>query len=922
MTGPAEKTSDVVSVSLEEEMKSSYLDYAMSVIVSRALPDVRDGLKPVHRRILFAMHEAGFDAGKPYKKSARVTGEVMGKYHPHGNDPIYGAMVRMAQDFSMRLPLIDGQGNFGSMDGDAAAAERYTEARLAKSAHALLEDIDKETVDFRPNYDGTIEEPTVLPARYPNILVNGAGGIAVGMATNIPTHNLGEVVDACCAYLDNADITIDEMMQYVKGPDFPTGGIILGHGGIISAFRTGRGSIIIRGKTHVEEIRKDREAIIITEVPYQVVKARMLERMAEVVKEKIIEGISDLRDESDRDGVRVVIELKRDAVAEVVLNQLYRHSPLQTSFGVNMLALDRGQPKTMNLKQMIEAFIAFRREVITRRVRFELSKARERAHVLLGLAVAVANIDEMIALIKAAADPQVAREKMMARGWLAADIAPLVELVAEPGPGVVNGEYRLSEVQARAILDLRLHRLTGLERDRISNELNELIEQIKEFLAILASREKIDAILRQELLAVKEQFATPRLTQIEESSADIDLEDLIQKEDMIVTVSQNGYIKRVPLSTYRAQRRGGKGRSGMSTREEDVVTTVFVANTHTPLLFFSSRGICYSMKVYALPMGSPQSLGKAVINLLPLEAGETISTIMPMPDDPTQWEKMSIVFSTSMGTIRRNALSDFTNVKSNGKIAMKLEADERLIGVEACTLEDDVLLATRAGKCIRFRVSDLRQFTGRTSTGVRAIKLAAKDEVISLSILKHVDFTTDERAMYLKMKRGNTEQLEGEESTGSLQTLSQERYSELEAMEQFILSVTDKGFGKRSSAYEYRITNRGGQGIANMVLTEKNGQIVASFIVEHTDQIVLVTDAGKLLRCPVSGIRIAGRSTQGVTLFNVSDAEKVVSVARVPEDENGDNGDGADESEGEALEGSAEEAAVVIESDSPHDSDA
>jgi DNA gyrase subunit A len=887
---PPKVASDIVSVSLEEEMKSSYLDYAMSVIVSRALPDVRDGLKPVHRRILFAMKEAGFDYGKPYKKSARVTGEVMGKYHPHGNIPIYGAMVRMAQDFSMRLPLIDGQGNFGSMDGDMAAAERYTEARLAKSAQALLEDIDQETVDFRPNYDGTIFEPVVLPARFPNILVNGAGGIAVGMATNIPPHNLGELIDACIACIDNPDISIEELMQFIPGPDFPTGGIILGRSGIISAFKTGRGSVVMRGKTHIEEIRKDREAIIVSEIPYQVIKARMLERMAEVVKEKIIEGIADLRDESDRDGVRVVIELKRDAVADVVLNQLYRHTPLQTSFGVNTLALDRGQPKTMNLKEILQAFLTFREEVITRRVRFELKKARERAHILIGLAVAVANIDDMIALIKGAPDPASAREQMLATEWPAHTIEPLVELVAEPGDKVIKGKYRLSETQARAILDLRLHRLTGLEREKISDELHGLIEEIKEYLSILASREKVCAIMKTELLAAKEQFSTPRRTQIEDADGSVDIEDLIQKEDMVVTVSQNGYIKRVPLSTYRSQRRGGKGRSGMATREEDVVLKVFVANTHTPIIFFSSKGKAYELKVYKLPQGAPQSLGKAMVNLLPLEQGEVISTIMPLPQDETLWDKMSIIFATSMGTVRRNALADFLNIKSNGKIAMKLDEGERLIGVEACTLEQDILLATRNGKCIRFTVKDLRQFTGRTSTGVRGIKLAKGDEVISLSMLNHVDFSTEERAQYLKMKRGMTQDLEGEQTQaaeGDL-TLSSERFKELETQEQFILSVTNKGFGKRSSAYEYRITNRGGQGIANMVLTSKNGLMVASFIVDQTDQIVLATDSGKLLRCPVAGIRIAGRSTQGVTLFNVDNQEEVVSVARVTEEEQGD----------------------------------
>lgn len=921
MTQETSGFSDVVSVSLEEEMKSSYLDYAMSVIVSRALPDVRDGLKPVHRRILYAMYESGNTADKSFRKSASAVGYVMMKYHPHGNAPIYGAMVRMAQDFAMRVPLIEGQGNFGSMDGDAAAAERYTEAKLSKVSHMLLEDIDKDTVDFQASYDGTNEEPIVLPARFPNILVNGAGGIAVGMATNIPTHNLGEVIDACCAYIDDSEITVEGLMQYVQGPDFPTGGIILGRSGIFSAYRTGRGSIVMRGKTHVEEIRKDRTAIIITEVPYQVVKSRMLERMAEVVKEKIIEGISDLRDESDREGVRVVIELKKDAFPEVVLNQLYRHTPLQTSFGVNSLALDKGQPKVMNLRDIIKAFIEFRYEVITRRVRYELAKARDRAHVLIGLAVAVANIDDMIALIKSAKDSADAREKMMSRLWPSHDILPLIELVAEPGDNVVDGSYRLSEAQAKAILDLRLHRLTGLEREKISDELNQIVETIREYLAILASSERIFDIMRQELMDIKERFATPRKTQIEESDSTIDIEDLIQKEDMVVTVSQNGYIKRVPLSAYRAQRRGGKGRSGMTTRDEDVVTKIFVANTHTPLLFFTNHGICFTLKVYQLPQALPQALGKALVNLLPLKQNETISTIMPLPDDEALWKDMEIVFATSMGTVRRNALLDFTNVKSNGKIAMKLEEDENLIGVEACTTGDDILLSTHKGKCIRFAVADLRQFAGRTSTGVRGIKLAKDDYVISLSIVKHVDFSIEERTQYLKMKRANmldnaSESVEDEEQSVASVALSRERYEELEQMEQFILTVTDRGFGKRSSAFEYRITNRGGQGITNVDLTAKNGLVVGSFIVDHSDQIILITDSGKILRCPVNGIRIAGRNTQGVTLFNVDDAEKVVSVARVTDDSSGEEDESEGDDSGMVDQGdTVDDTANVVESE-------
>ena len=694
--------SEVVHVSLEEEMKRSYLDYAMSVIVSRALPDVRDGLKPVHRRILFSMNESGFDYNKPYRKSARVVGDVMAKYHPHGDMAIYDAMVRMAQDFSMRLPLIDGQGNFGSMDGDPPAASRYTEARLDRVSRSLLDDIDKDTVDFRPNYDDSEHEPVVLPARFPNLLVNGAGGIAVGMATNIPPHNLGEVLDACCAYIDNPDVTIEELLPIIPGPDFPTGGVILGRAGIHQAFRSGRGSVIMRGKVSIEQMPREREAIIITEVPYQVNKAKMIERIADLVKNKVIEGISDLRDESDRQGVRVVIELKREAVTDVVLNQLYRHTPLQSSFGVNMLALDRGRPKMMGLLDVIRAFVSFREEVITRRVKFELRKAQARAHILVGLAIAVANIDEMIKLIKESPDPATARTQMMARNWPAQSVEALINMVAEPGYGVVDGHYRLSEEQARAILDLRLHRLTGLERDKIADELAEIVAQIKEYLDILGSRDRIYGIMRDEFTIIREQFANKRRTEIIDADASVDMEDLIQQEDMVITVSQKGYIKRVPLATYRAQKRGGKGRSGMSTRDEDVVSDVFVANTHTPLLFFSTKGMAYVLKVYNLPQGSPTSLGKAMVNLMPLSLGETISTVMPLYGSEAEWDKLSIVFATSHGSVRRNKLSDFTNVRSNGKIAMKLDEGEALVGVKMCTPEQDILLATKYGKCIRF----------------------------------------------------------------------------------------------------------------------------------------------------------------------------------------------------------------------------
>ncbi len=884
----------LVSVSITDEMQNSYLDYAMSVIVSRALPDVRDGLKPVHRRILHAMNEAGFDFNKPYRKSARVTGDVMAKYHPHGNAAIYDAMVRMAQDFSLRVPLIDGQGNFGSMDGDPAAAERYTEARLAKVSRYLLDDIDKDTVDFRPNYDESEREPVVLPARFPNLLVNGAGGIAVGMATNIPPHNLGELIDACIAYIDDNDIDLPGIMQYVKGPDFPTGGIILGTKGIHSAFESGRGSVIMRAKTHFEEIRKDRQAIIVTEIPYQVNKTRMIERIVDTVKNKTIDGISDLRDESDRDGVRVVIELKRDAIAEVVLNQLYRHTPLQTSFGVNMLALDNGQPKLLNLKDCISLFTAFREEVVIRRVKFDLAKSQKRAHILIGLAIAVANLDQMINLIKSAPDPQTAREQMLATDWDAVKVAHLIELVNEPGHKITDGKYRLSEAQARAILDLKLHRLTGLEREKIAQELQDIVDQIKKYLEILASRELILKIIKQELCEVKEQFATPRKTEIDASELVVDLEDLIQKEDMVVTVSQRGYIKRVPLVTYRAQKRGGKGRSGMSTRDEDVVNDVFVADTHTPILFFSNFGIAYVLKVYKLPLGSPQSIGKAMINLLPLKEGETISTVMHLQGDKDDLQDKNIIFATSKGSVRRNKLSDFTNVRANGKIAMKLDDNEKLVAVKICDDEQDILLTTKQGKCIRFNVNNLRVFASRNSTGVRGIKLAPGDEIISLSILDHVKFTVEERNDYLKLIKYKRS---GEEvEYPAEQVLDDGRIAQLEHSEQFIVSVTNKGFGKLTSAYEYRVSNRGGSGLANMLLSSKNGTVVGSFVISQADELVLVTDKGKLIRFKVSDIRIAGRSTQGVTLFRVAGNEKVVSVAKICADELNDEGDDHTES--------------------------
>ncbi|MBL6933590.1 MAG: DNA gyrase subunit A [Rhodospirillales bacterium] len=901
-------------------MRGSYLDYAMSVIVSRALPDVRDGLKPVHRRILYSMKENGYEFNKPFRKSARIVGDVMGKYHPHGDQSIYDAMVRMAQDFSMRLPLVDSQGNFGSMDGDRAAAMRYTEARMARSAHSLIEDIDKDTVDFQPNYDESEREPTVLPAQFPNLLVNGAGGIAVGMATNIPPHNLGEVIDACCALIDDPSLSIDAIIEnYVQGPDFPTGASILGRQGIHSAFHTGRGSVVMRGRATVEEIRKDRYAIVITEVPYQVNKARMVEHMADCVRDKRIEGISDLRDESDRDGVRVVVEIKRDAVPEVVLAQLYRFTPLQTSFGVNMLALDGGMPKMMNLKEILQAFVDFREVVIRRRTIYLLGKAREKAHILAGLAVAVANIDEIIKLIRAAKDSATARQQLMERDWDASDVEPMIRLLDEPGRAVVDGKYKLSEGQAKAILELRLHRLTGLEREKIANDLAELGTEIEGHLALLASREMLLGVLRTELLEMREQFATPRRTDIQESEFEHDIEDLIQREDMVVTVSNTGYMKRVPLSTYRAQKRGGKGRSGMSTRDEDFVSQVFVVNTHTPVLFFSSTGIVYKLKVYKLPLGSPTSLGKAMINLLPLDEGESITTLMPLPEDEETWGDLSVMFATASGNARRNSLSDFANVKSNGKIAMKLGEDDQLINVQVCTESDDILLSSKDGKCIRFPVTDIRVFTSRSSTGVRGMRLVGDDRVISMSVLSHVKAEISDRDDYLQAVSASRrltsgdyserpdDKVEDETRAARLQTPV---FAEMAENEEYILTITDDGMGKRTSAYEYRISNRGGKGITSIDLKRPKGQstsVVASFPVASEDQLVIVSDGGQLIRCPVMHISVVGRSSRGVTIFKVADEERVVSVSRLIDDD--DNEEEKDEDGVEGTEAANESGA-------------
>ena len=877
---------DTVTAPIEDEMRKSYLDYAMSVIVSRALPDVRDGLKPVHRRILFSMHENGYDYNKPFRKSARIVGDVMGKYHPHGDSSIYEAMVRMAQTFSMRVPLVGSQGNFGSMDGDKAAAMRYTEARLAQTAHCLLEDIDKDTVDFRPNYDETCQEPEVLPARFPNLLVNGSGGIAVGMATNIPPHNPSEVISAAIAMIDNPEITIDELMDYVPAPDFPTGGLILGRGGARSAYTTGRGSVIMRGRTSIEEIKKDRMAIIVTEVPYQVNKAEMIIRIAQLVKDKVIEGISDLRDESDRQGVRVVIELKKDAHPDVVLNQLFKYTSLQTSFSMNMLALNNGRPELMNLKQILDAFIKFREEVVRRRTVYELNKARDRAHVLVGLAIAVANLDNVIEMIKSAPDPQVAKQRLMATKWDAADVATLIDLIDEPDRKVIDGCYMLSEAQAKAILDLKLNRLTGLERDKIHGEVGELAALIKGYLSTLASREKIYAIIREELEIVKAQVSSERLTTIDNAEFEQDMEDLIPRETMVVTVSNNGYIKRVPLSTYRAQNRGGKGRSGMSTREEDQVSQLFVACTHSPLLFFSSRGIVYKIKTYRLPEGSPQSLGKALINLLPLQQGETISTILTLPESQEECGDQTVMFATASGGVRRNRLTDFYNVQSNGKIAMKLDEGDKLIGVQICNDTDDVLLAAAGGKCVRFPVTDVRVFESRASTGVRGMKLPDGESVISMSIVKHAKADIEKRDAYLKeaaaRRRALGEMEEGEvieTETTTNATLTPEEFEKMASEEEFILTITDKGFGKRTSAYEYRITARGTSGVTNIKMDERRkADVVATMPVPDDAHLMMVTDGGKLIRMRISDIKIAGRSTMGVILFRLDKDEKVVSA--------------------------------------------
>ena len=886
-------------VAIEQEMRKSYLDYAMSVIVSRALPDARDGLKPVHRRILYAMNESGNTPDKPYRKSARMTGDVMGTYHPHGDSAIYLAAVRMAQDFSMRLPLIDGQGNFGSIDGDMPAAMRYTEMRLDPAAMLLLGDIDKDTVDFQPNYDESETEPRVLPAAFPNLLINGSNGIAVGMATNIPPHNPTEIMDATLALIANPEITLEELMQIVPGPDFPTAGIILGRSGIRAAFETGRGSITIRARAAIEQIRKDRDAIVVTEIPYQVNKSALLERIAELVRAKDIEGIADLRDESDRDGMRIVIELKRDATAEVVLNHLYRYTNLQTSFGINMLALDRGKPRQMGLKELLGLFIEFREEVILRRARFELNKARDRAHLLIGLATAVANIDEVIRIIRASPDSNTARAALMERHWPAEDVAPLLALIDDVGNTITPEKtMRLTDAQARGILELRLARLTGLERDKIQAELAEVAARISELLDIIGSRIRRLEVMREELVAARVKIANPRRSSIENFETDQDDEALIEPGQMVVTITRDGFIKRTPLEVFRAQNRGGRGRSATSTRGDDVVTRSFNAHTHQYLLFFSSGGKAFREKVWRLPEATTTAKGRALVNLLPELGSDEITTVLPLPQDEGLWENLHLVFATASGGVRRNKLADFKNMRASGLIAMKLDEGDRLIGVATCRDGDDVFLATKLGRCIRFQITDdnLRVFSGRDSAGVRGIKLGADDEVMSLSVLRHVEATPDERAAYLKYASAQRRMGDEEAETGESEeavadiALSETRIAELAAAEEILLTVTDSGFGKRSSAYEYRVTGRGGQGIANITLSaRRNGKAVAaSFQVREGDDVMLVTDGGRLIRVPVDQVRITGRSVMGVTLFRLDDDERVTSVFPVLEQETED----------------------------------
>ncbi|MEO9682955.1 MAG: DNA gyrase subunit A [Tateyamaria sp.] len=891
------------SVSIEHEMRTSYLDYAMSVIVSRAIPDLRDGLKPVHRRILYAMSETGNTHEKSYRKSARPVGDVMGKYHPHGDSAIYDALVRMAQDFSMSLPLLDGQGNFGSMDGDNPAAMRYTEVRMDKPAAFMLADIDKETVDFQDNYDGKDREPTVLPSRFPNMLVNGAGGIAVGMATNIPPHNLGEVVDACLALIEDPDLTSEQLIDYIPGPDFPTGGIMLGRTGARKAYLEGRGSVIIRSKTRVEEIRKDRYAIVIDEIPYQVNKATMIERIAEAARDKKIEGIAHVQDESDRNGVRVVVELKRDATAEVVLNQLFRFTPMQVYFGCNMLALNGGRPEQLTLRRFLTCFIDFREEVVARRTAFELRKARERSHVLCGLAVAVTNIDEIVATIRQSTDAAEAREKLMTRRWPAVDILPYIALIDDPTHTANDdGTYNLSETQARAILELRLQRLTQIGVKEVTDELELLAGKIKEYLEILGSRERIMGIIASELAETRELFAVPRRTEIVDWSGDMEDEDLIEREDMVVTVTSGGYIKRTPLADFRSQKRGGKGVSGMQTKEEDVITTLFVANTHTQLLFFTTDGMVYKLKTWRLPQGGRTSKGKAIVNILPIPTGVSIAAIMPVDRDEKEWDDLQVVFATSAGTVRRNKLSDFTNVMRNGKIAMKFEEDHAettLINARIASNDDDVMLTTNSGRAIRFPATDVRVFNSRASVGVRGIKLSGSDKVVSMSIIRHFDATSEERTAYLKMRRAMAgladDAADDDEEATADPNFTNERYVEMSAAENLILTITAKGAGKLSSSHDYPVRGRGGLGVTAMDKAMRGGDIVASFPVELDDQIMLATSKGQSIRVPVEGISFRSRSAGGVKVFDTGRGEEVVSVAWIADQGDEDADDGQDE---------------------------
>jgi DNA gyrase subunit A len=918
--GPEERRG-IAPIAIEDELKRSYLDYAMSVIVSRALPDARDGLKPVHRRILYSMHEQGYGAGGSYRKSARVVGDVIGKYHPHGDQAVYMAMVRMAQPFSMGLLLIDGQGNFGSVDGDMPAAMRYTEVKMQRAAESLLADIEKDTVEFTDNYDGSESEPTVLPSRIPNLLVNGAGGIAVGMATNIPPHNLGEVVDACLAILDNPDLSMEELLEIVPGPDFPTGGEIIGRSGARQALMTGRGSVIVRGIAAIEEIRKDREAIIITELPYQVNKATLVERIADLVREKRVEGIADIRDESDRQGMRVVVELKRDASGEVLLNQLYRFTDLQSSFGVNMLALNRGRPQQLGLRPLIDAFLEFREEVVVRRTKFDLNKARDRGHVLVGLAIAVANIDEFIAIIRSSRDPAEARERLQAKNWPTGDMLPLIALIQDPRTTVVDGDHvRLSDEQARAILALTLSRLTGLGREEIFGEAETLATAIAGYLEILGSRDQVLDIIREELREVRSAFAVPRRSQITDGDADLEDEDLIPREDMVVTVTHGGYVKRTPLAAYRSQNRGGKGRSGMSTKQEDAVVRLFVASTHAPILFFSSEGQVYTLKVWRLPVGLPNSRGKALVNLLPLEQKESITSILTAPEEEAAWDRQDLMFATQSGGVRRNKLSDFQRINRNGKIAMKLDEGDHIIGVSICTADQDVLLTTALGRCIRFSVDEVRVFAGRDSTGVRGVRLADTDRVMSMAILRQVDATPDERRAYMKyataLRKAKGEaadeadapSADDAEEPGGEADLTSERIAQLEAAEQFILTADSEGFGKRTSAYDYRRTGRGGQGLTAHDMA-RGGHLVAAFPVEPGDGIMLVSDQGQIIRTAVDEVRIASRNTRGVILFRTAENEHVVSVEHIENaGEAGEVEPDGDELGGEeAAEGPAED---------------